>query len=454
MQKAPLLYPLTTSQELMFINKKYSFIKSIIDICTMLHFEVEIDANLLLQAISLALHRNRSASIRMHKVGKTVKQYFSEKPPEPVIVMDYSDRTNEVLETDINTWSRTPFPNDSLDVQLYSVRLIKKPNGLYGVYLCVSHLAFDAYSLIMMASEILTLYIKLRDSLPIPRSKSDPLPSFEKEWAYLQSEEHEKDKAFWRDTACATEPLFTSVNGCNSRDHIKGKRYGKVVHLLKVRSRHENYTIPAELVSRVNALAKTLSVSPQCLYFLAARSFLSVRNNDAEDITIFNTIAKRATIVEKKAGGTRVQSIPFRMAFSNSLTVLQACVELHALQRQYYAHANIPTAEILEIYHEKFNVPVMHGYQNVYMTYQPYFITDQKSLPVHLSVYSNGASNMPLYLTIMALNNSGELNCNYDFPYGVTNDDVPRLMHEHMLKVLDAATNNPELTLSELNKLS
>ena len=84
------LYPLTSPQQMLFLSQKYSYKKSIVDICTMLHFEAEIDQNLMLQAINLAMLRNKSASIRLRKEGKAIKQYFSDKDSEPIIVMDYA----------------------------------------------------------------------------------------------------------------------------------------------------------------------------------------------------------------------------------------------------------------------------------------------------------------------------------------------------------------------------
>lgn len=449
----PTLYPLTASQGVMYYSQKFSKTKSIINISSMLHFDAEIDVNIMLQAISLGLHRNKSASIRMRKDGKGVKQYFSEQPPEAVIVLDYSDKTDAELEDDIAKWGAMEFPNGSMDVQLYTCRLIKKPNGLYGMHFCVSHLAFDAYSIIMTATDILNIYDKLLNSQPIAPSKSDPLPSYNVEWEYFKSPAYQADKDFWRNEIFKTEPYYTSVNGSAITPCVKGKRYGKTVDPIKTAGRHENFTLNADTVNKINDIAKELRISPQCVYLLAARSYLSKVNDNTEDVTIANNIARRATLVEKRAGGTRVQSLLFRMNFSNSLSVHDALIEINALQKKYYTHADLPSYEALGIFREVFGVPAMYGYNSLYLTYQPYFVAANQSLPVHLTVHSSGSCNMPLYLTVMALDSSGNLNFNFDFPVKVTKKEVPKAMFDHMVKVFNAVIENIQMPISELNKL-
>ena len=107
MPNDPILYPLTASQGVMYYSQKYSKTKSIINICSMLHFDAEIDVNIMLQAISLGLHRNRSASIRMRKDGKGVKQYFSEQPPEAVTATKQMQSLTKTLQNGQAGNSRT-----------------------------------------------------------------------------------------------------------------------------------------------------------------------------------------------------------------------------------------------------------------------------------------------------------------------------------------------------------
>lgn len=106
MAKEPTYYKLTTAQNIMYVSQKFSLNKAIIDINTMLHFECEIDEKLLMQALYMALMRNESSRVRLHKVGKEVKQYLTEQAPDPIIVMDYSSRTDAELDADLTHGAR------------------------------------------------------------------------------------------------------------------------------------------------------------------------------------------------------------------------------------------------------------------------------------------------------------------------------------------------------------
>lgn len=454
MPKEPTYHPLTTAQQIMYVSQKYSFKKSVVDICTMLHFDCDINPNLMLQAIHVAMLRNQSSRVRLHKVGKEIKQYLSDRAPEPVLVMDYSDRTQEELDADLDLWSRTPFPNSSMDVQLYSIRLILEPSGYYGIYFCVSHLAFDAYALMATASDMCRIYVALRDMLPIPKAKGDYLKCCETDWEYRESKRMEKDLAYWRDEAYATEPMFTSVTGAPPK---KGLRVGKTTDIINSSAYHVNYPISAELVSKVNARAKELGVSPQCFYLLAARSYLSRTNGNEEDVTINNTVARRATILQKHAGGTRVLAVPFRMNFASDTTLEDALKQMYQLQAKNYSHSDLLITVIFNLAYNKFGIMKNKGaftsYTSMSLTYNPYSVALPEGIKAHLTTYSNGANTMPIYLSIMALDDSGALNCNYDCMESFTKPDTAQHLHTQILKALEAMSSGDSMTLGELNNL-
>lgn len=445
-------FPLTFSQELMFFNQKFSTKKSVINICSAMHFDCEADKDLILQAASVAFIRNKSSSIRMHMNGKKVCQYFSEQPPEAIEVVDFSGKSDKDVEKYIDKLSQTAFPNNSMDTQLYTSKLIMKPDGHYAMYFCVSHLAFDAYSLMQMASDMLNIYVCLRDGKALPANKNNPIPSFRQDWDYPTSTKHQDDVNFWNDVF-ADEPRYSTINGMKSKEWIKGKRYGKSMSLLNSKAKHANHVLSKELAEAVRDFASGIKVSPQCVYMLGIRSYLSKNSGFDDDICMVNTIARRATKIEKNAGGTRVMGTYFRMNFPNSLTFREACGIMQTKQYQYYAHSSLPTPEIIKIMKTKHNTPPIRGYAFFYLTYQPYMVANQDSVPVHFTVHSNGATVMPIYLTIMALDNSGNLNCCYE--YNVTYADEKRIekLHNYLIKFLETAVKNPDITLEELMKI-
>ena len=95
----------------------------------------------------------------------------------------------------------------------------------------------------------------------------------------------------------------------------------------------------------------------------------------------------------------------------------------------------------------------MTGYTTLGTTYQPYIDFAGDEIPTRLETFSTGANTLPLYLTIMALDNSGDLNFNYDYMTKFFTEETMKKTHEHVTKFLKAAIANPEMTLLELNHI-
>ena len=453
MAKEPTYYPLTTAQNIMYVSQKYSFKKSIVDVCSMIHFDCDMDEKLLMQALYMALLRNESSRVRLHKVGKEIKQYLSDQAPEAIIVMDYSDRTQEELDADLNAWSKTPFPGNSMDTQLYSIRMIKEPSGFWGIYFCVSHLAFDAYCLMSLASDMISIYIALRDEKPISPYKGDYLRLCKTDWDYQASDKVAKDVEFWDKEGFTEEPVYCNVEE-DKPLRTKGKNWGKTINILDSSAYHVNLKMPAEINRKVLALAAEMRVSPQCFYLLAVRSYLSRINGDEEKIMMMNTVARRASLLQKRSGGMRVLALPFFMYFPKDTKVKDALVKMAALQAAYYSHSDLlVTQTIGDIPQRKYGKPADKGYHSVSVTYNPYSVQLPEDIKAHFTTYSNGANTLNIYLSIMALDNSGDLNFNYDCCNYATTPETAGKMHTQITKALEAIVANPEMTLVELNRL-
>ncbi|MCQ2446537.1 MAG: hypothetical protein MJ141_06625, partial [Clostridia bacterium] len=186
----------------------------------------------------------------------------------------------------------------------------------------------------------------------------------------------------------------------------------------------------------------------------AVRSMLSKNTNDETDVMIMSTVARRANLLQKRSGGTRVLANPLPMFYPNDMLVKDALNKMATTQMDLYAHYEVLCDEIIrKQFKEKWGTPEMHGYASMSITYNPYAVQLPEGIKAHLTTYGTGANTMNCYLTIMALNDSGDLNFNYDCCNYATTPDSARKMHEHITKALKAIVENPEMTLIELNRL-
>ena len=83
-----------------------------------------------------------------------------------------------------------------------------------------------------------------------------------------------------------------------------------------------------------------------CLLLMGLRTYLQKQNGN-EDVSLTTTIARRATLTEKRCGGTRIHCFPFRTIISRDKTFLEGMEIIRDTQNQYFRHASYSLRSIL-----------------------------------------------------------------------------------------------------------
>lgn len=443
-------YPLTSAQETLRYADIATRNKNALQICAMIHIDAEVDVNILTQAVLCALLRQKSSCMRLRYIDGKLRQYFYEGSPEDIRFVDFSGRTQSDCERELTRW-REEKSRRLTDRQLYFVRLLRKPDGNFGVFLRVSHYCFDAYALLSLGADMLRLYEALKNGDRVPPLKSLPLRNVEEDEKYKTSPQRDEDIRFWRDEFASSEPLYTAPDD-SGRGRIEGKRYGKAITFGRMQARQANFMLPAKTALAVVEYGKAKNISPQCLYLFALGAYLSAKNGAQEDLTVLTTVARRGTLSQKRAGGCRMNAVPFRMSIEKSSAVSSALVDIYERQAKYFAHSSLPTHEILGLLREKFSLPLTIGYHCAALIYQPYGLSAPDGLPVRFTVHSGFDTNVPLCVTIMPQDTEGNLCCSYIYQYNVVDDSTPSKLHAFISSVLEKITSAPDTSVEELVK--
>lgn len=465
------IYPLTSGQKINYLSHRFSYSKAVSNVNILFHMKTDMDETRLQQALYLALLRNPGPYIRLTKnpkgeiemystqpeaqeglavtKWKGIYQYYADEALLPVEIHDYREKGEESMMKDLLKISGTPFKNGSFDIPLFRAWILRKPEGKLAIFFSASHLVYDAFAMMELGSDILGIYDALSKKLPIPEKKNTFFANLDKELNYGSGGEVEKAMEFF-DSYYATEPVFCSVNGLGSKEFMKGTRKGTMLHIWQIRAGFINKTIPKELVKKAEDFALKHMVALQAIYLLILRNYLSMVNGAQEDVTFINTVARRATLIQKNGGGTMVNAMQLRFNFSNELTVMEALAEVQKIQNQRYRHADLPMEKEFDYLIEKYGVKPGQGYTNLSLTFQPYMVAPPGDLRFSLERLPNGYSTMGLYLTIMAADDSGDLLCNYEYIKGYMKEDSIHQLHNYLLYGLEKALDHPELTLKEL----
>jgi len=442
------LYPLTQAQNLVLYEMSFLPYKEIVNVCAEFEFKTEINLNLMMQAINLAMMRNPNNYLRLTKENGKVMQYFTNDALDKIEYLEYTNE-NEYKKS-LDKYFKTAFPKKQLETQLYRIRLIKKPNGLYAIDGCFSHICYDAYSIAMVFKDICECYKALLNNKPIPPVSISPIKAYEEENNYLNSNRMKTDLDYARDILFKSEPQFTCINGKKDKCYINGKRYGKYPISLRMSGGMLNLPIEKQLIDKINEYVTKKKISPVSIYVLAMRSFLA-HVNETDDVMIQNIVGRRMTVAQKKAGGTMASAVFIRTIFDNDLTYNEALENVQNSVLDSYKHANLGTDYVTEIEEEKFKKGKANTYFTMALTYQHNLNVDDE-IDYSFLRYPNGKEVLNVYLSIMPCDSKNNYVGNYAYQTDFVSEEKIREFHAFMLNFTAIAIENDEMTINEIIK--
>ena len=142
--------------------------------------------------------------------------------------------------------------------------------------------------------------------------------------------------------------------------------------------------------------------------------------NGQEDVSINNAIARRDTLKEKKSGGTRIHSFPFRTVFSEDVKFIDAVYEIRDKQNELFRHANYDPTEYFAYRSRTYPQPQKGlTYEPMSLTYQPMTLQekgleDLGGIQYKTKWYPNGMTTQAMYLTVMHRPEDNGLDFNFE----------------------------------------
>lgn len=448
-------YPLTPSQLSIFLSRKYSMHKSIINIPTSLVVKEALDTDVLEEAVRKTILRWDSFGIRLVR-DKEPKQYFGQREAECIERLDFTGKSKETME-------KTFLKLGAKKLEIYESPMarffiIKTPEGYGGIFSVINHLIMDSWAISMFYKDCMEVYHALKNSQPMPKEIMPYENLLKKEVLYRQTDKYQKSLEYWRKEFSGSEPIFTHINGSEVLEKFRKKKgYEKArfagAFYLRSTSGHDLYWIHKDDIDVMTSfLAENRFPSLQVMFQMGLRTYLS-KVNSQEDVSTYNIVARRGTLEEKMTGGTRVHFVHFRTIMPKETTFLDGCRMLYDKQNELYRHADFSPMEMFEV--EKDLLPVKPGqsYRAVSLTFQPVSMSVGDGPEIETRWYSNGAVSQPFYLTVMDGDGTGGLKCYYEYMANVIPKERISDVHRYMTKVMMTGAKNPDITLDELYKM-
>ena len=463
-RKGHKVYPLTVAQKFHLYSLPFCPSAAVLNIGTSVTIEIEIDWDLLAKSINKAYARSEGMRIRFAKDKEgNWYQYVVEKEERDIEFMDFTGKTMEEAESLMRSWTRVPFKRE--DSPMNRIVMIRMPDGFNGLYLLVDHMTMDAQSLICFLKDIIELYCNAKyEGVPYPKDMASYLEQVQRDLAYeADSAAKKRDAAYFEKIIETSEPIYNGIDGPGALEAERARMNRPDLRAAinvsdSVDSALDIFHLEAEPTKRLMDFCEKYHVSLACLLLMGLRTYFQ-KMNGFEDVSINNAIARRATLKEKKAGGTRIHSFPFRTIMGEDKKFLDGVYEIRDLQNEYFRHANYdPTAYFA---HRHKVYPQPHAgltYEQISLTYQPLTLkekglNDLGDIRYKTKWYPNGATTQAMYLTVMHRPDDNGLDFNFEHQVKAVSREQLEYLYYYLCKIMFKGAENPDLTIGEIIRL-
>lgn len=455
-------YPLTAAQKLHYYSQRFCPKKQLLNIGTSLTIQQSLDFGALKSAVYQAYDRCESMRLRFAEDEEgNVWQYVADREERDIEFFDFTGWEGWAAEFKMREWTSIPF--ERYHSPLNKVVMIITPDGFQGIYLLVDHMTMDAQSLILFLKDIIEIYCNMKyEGIEYPKEMSSYIRQLEKDLAYeAGSKAQKKDAEFFEKLISSSEPVFNSFFGPMKLEAERVETKNPALRAAtntstNVEANIELFELEAEPSARLLKFCEERHISMVCLLMMGLRTYLQKENGN-DDVSITTTVARRATLSEKKSGGTRIHCFPFWTIVKETDTFLEGLKIIRDGQNQIFRHANYDPTAYYAYRSKYYKLTPGQTYEPVGLTYQPLTTKDKGldrlgNIQYKSAWYSNGVAAHALYLTVMHRAQDNGLNFSFEHQMGAINYEGIQKIYYYMCRILFKGIENPDMTVGDIMK--
>lgn len=456
------VYPLTAAQKLHYYCLKYCPKKQVLNIGSSLTIEQDLDRKALSECIMEAVKRCDSMRLRFcrDKKGNEYQYVVKEDPREPEH-FDFTGWREEDALAKLREWTEIPF--ERYDSPMNRIVMIKMPDGYQGLYINVDHMTMDAQSLIVFFRDVIELYCnRLYEGIGYPKDMASYIQQLEKDLAYeAGSKASQKDREFFENLIRSSEPVFTDIYGpeklLREQKALKNPRLRAATNTSdNVEANITEFHLEEGPSQKLLKFCEEHQISMVCLLLMGLRTYLQ-KENDQDDISVTTTIARRATLLEKRSGGSRIHCFPFRTVVAKEDTFMEGLLKIRDAQNQYFRHANYSPAEYFNYRHNYYHLKDGQTYEPLSLTYQPLAmkydgpgLDKLGDIKYKTARYSNGVAAHTLYLTVSHRASDNGLDFAFEYQTGVVTPEKLEFIYYYLCRIIFRGVEDCRRSVGEI----
>ena len=457
------VYPLTNAQKFHLYYQSFCPKKEVVNIGVSLTIGMELDLDVLKESIYKAYERCDSMRLRFAKDKEgNWYQYVVAKEEREIEYVDFTGKTMEEANAIMTGWTQKPFKQ--IDSPMNRIVIIKTPDGFMGTYNLVDHMTMDAQSLIYFMTDVIELYCHAKfEGVPYPKDMASYVEQLQKDLAYEAGcKAKDRDAEFFQKIIEESEPIYNGITG-PQKLQLERERCGDPELRAAVNSSRgvdsalDIFHLEAEPTERLMKFCEEQHISLTVLLLMGLHTYFHKMNGN-DDVSINTAIARRATLKEKKSGGTRIHSFPFRVILPKEKTFLEGIQEIRDKQNEYFRHANYNPTDYFAYRGKTYPHTPGQTYEPMSLTYQPLSMRKNDlakagGIQYKTKWYPNGATTQAMYLTVMHRTDDNGLDFNFEHQVASVTKTELEYMYYYLCKIMFKGIENPSLSIADIMNL-
>ena len=440
-------YQLTPSQDVSYLQCKYTLDKRVINILTSITFDEEIDFDLMHKAFNIMLERHDCLSIKFKKREKSLIQYFGAATLiEQIPVHNFT--TKKEQDKFIEKVRKSPIKY--LKGELIEPHFIRTHEGKQMVFLKVCHLVLDIYGISIIFKDLIAIYDSLKNDRPLPQ------PPAKYEEVVKKDLERKNDKTyndnnrqfFTKLINDNPEPYYAGLHGSNNKiwqkKLAKGNR-GMKMFFVHNDTRDYCHKITADVVEKIYRYCEENKCSPATFMLYTCALTAAKINNNTQHLLPLALYNCRGSILEKSCAGTKVQSVACHTDFNYNATFNNNFSQFNINQFALCKHLGFPDREFEILLHKTYRSSWLETYYSLTLSFLPMELPDG----VNIKIYSNQKCALPAYIVQLLNVKTNEIDMFYDVQIKIISEKDVEDFHQKYISILKQVTENPNKKLSE-----
>ena len=442
-------YNLSLSQDVAYMQCKYSLYKRVINILSSITLNEEVDFQLMDQALQLLVERNDCLRIRFFKKKGQLMQYFGDcgKLVKKVPVFSFETKQQQDAFLD-KVRKKTIDYKHGVVIEPYFIRTY---DGRSMVFLKICHLVTDLYGIHVLYTDLLSVYQALKKGEPLPPAPESFEEILKKDMEKnANSNMQEKHLEYFTNLLTNNpEPFYAGIHGPNNpiwQKQLKKHHRSMPIFLVHNTTRTYRHKIGKDLVEKMLTYCQDIGCSPANLLFYASSVASAILNGNLRNLMPVGLYNCRNTAQEKRCAGPKVQSAGCYTKIDYTLSFEENLKAFLIAQNGLYRHIKFKDRDFESLMHSIYRTSPLLIYYSIAYSLLPIDMPEG----VEFDLYTNGNCALPAYVIQVLNAKTKEIDMAYDVQTKTTSEEDVKNFHTYYLNVLSQVLDDPGIKVADI----